>query len=106
MNDQALIQLALDALENHTAIKHPQQRAYRDDAIDALRARLAQHSEMDAAIAAGDGTLHGAIDYWQKKAMREWKGLTSAERKTLWNLSTKPMHFAELVEAKLREKNA
>ena len=38
-------------------------------------------------------------------AEREWKGLTSAERKTLWNLSTKPMHFAELIEAKLKEKN-
>ena len=34
--------LALDALENHTAIKHPQQRAYRDEAVDALRAALAQ----------------------------------------------------------------
>lgn len=33
-------QQALDALENHTAIKHPQQRAYRDDAIEALRAAL------------------------------------------------------------------
>ena len=32
--------LALDALENHTAIKHPQQRHYRDRAIDALRAAL------------------------------------------------------------------
>lgn len=36
---------------------------------------------------------------------KPWKGLTSAERKTLWNLSTKPMHFAELIEAKLKEKN-
>lgn len=32
--------LALDALEHHTAIKHPQQRHYRDEAIDALRAAL------------------------------------------------------------------
>ena len=31
---------ALDALENHTAIKHPQQISYRDDAIAALRAAL------------------------------------------------------------------
>ena len=34
------MKLALDALENHTAIKHPQQRYYRDRAIDALRAAL------------------------------------------------------------------
>lgn len=33
-------QQALDALENHTAIMHPTQRAYRDDAIEALRAAL------------------------------------------------------------------
>jgi hypothetical protein len=29
--------VALDALENHSAIKHPQQAHYRDRAIDALR---------------------------------------------------------------------
>jgi hypothetical protein len=40
------------------------------------------------------------------KMRRPWKGLTSAERKTLWNLSVKPMHFAEMIEAKLKEKNA
>lgn len=31
---------ALEALENHTAIKHPQQIHYRDAAIEALRAAL------------------------------------------------------------------
>ena len=30
-------EMALDALENHTAIKHPQQAHYRDSAIEALR---------------------------------------------------------------------
>jgi hypothetical protein len=38
--DEALLRQALDALENHTAIKHPQQIHYRDSAIDALRERL------------------------------------------------------------------
>ena len=33
---------ALEALENHTAIKHPQQRHYRDSAIDALRTAIEQ----------------------------------------------------------------
>jgi len=41
-------QQALDALENHTAIKHPQQRAYRDDAIEALRAALQDDPFKDA----------------------------------------------------------
>jgi hypothetical protein len=38
--DEALLRQALDALENHTAIKHPQQRYYREAAIAALRERL------------------------------------------------------------------
>ena len=33
---------ALEALENHTAIKHPQQRHYRDEAMDALRLAIEQ----------------------------------------------------------------
>ena len=41
-----------------------------DKAITALRNRLAQNLEMDEAIAAGDGTLHGAIDYWQERALK------------------------------------
>ena len=41
-----------------------------DKAITALRDRLAQNREMDEAIAAGDGTLHGAIDYWQERALK------------------------------------
>jgi hypothetical protein len=39
---RATVEQALEALENHTAIKHPQQRSYRDAAIAALRAALAQ----------------------------------------------------------------
>jgi hypothetical protein len=92
------MQQALDALESECD-------ATKFGAGEALRARLAQHSEMNDAIAAGDGTLHGAIDYWQKKAQREWQGLTTAERKALWNVTKKPSEFAEMVEAKLKEKN-
>jgi len=36
---------------------------------------------------------------------REWQGLTTAERKALWNVTKKPSEFAEMVEAKLKEKN-
>ena len=42
MTDQEAMRLALDALENHTAIKHPQQMHYRDTAIEALRQALEQ----------------------------------------------------------------
>ena len=36
---------ALEALENHTAIKHPQQIYYRDAAIESLRAAIEQAAE-------------------------------------------------------------
>ena len=39
---QEALKLALDALENHTAIKHPQQIYYRDQAITAIKEALAQ----------------------------------------------------------------
>ena len=38
--DVDLLRQALDVLENHTAIKHPQQIYYRDSAIAALKERL------------------------------------------------------------------
>lgn len=63
MTDRELMQQALEALD---AYSWEQVQA----ATAALRERLAQHSEMDKAIAAGDGTLHGAIDYWQEEARR------------------------------------
>ena len=34
---QEALKLALDALENHTAIKHPQQIYYRDKVITAIK---------------------------------------------------------------------
>ena len=46
MKNEAL-KLALDALENHTAIKHPQQIHYRDQAITAIKEALAQPNEFN-----------------------------------------------------------
>jgi hypothetical protein len=42
---QEALKLALEALENHTAIKHPQQIYYRDKAITAIKEALAQTQE-------------------------------------------------------------
>lgn len=39
------------------------------------------------------------------QAKREWQGLTTAERKALWNTTKKPSEFGLLIEAKLRAKN-
>jgi len=63
MTDRELMQQALEALDSD----NPDIQLRTSIA---LRARLAQSSEMDEAIAAGDGTLHGAIDYWQERALK------------------------------------
>ena len=62
-------EMALDALENHTAIKHPQQRQYRDDAIEALRQALAQPEQEPVAYV----TIEPAIDGdWRKCPSIKW----------------------------------
>jgi hypothetical protein len=45
---QEALKLALDALENHTAIKHPQQIHYRDKAITAIKEALAKEKTLQA----------------------------------------------------------
>jgi uncharacterized coiled-coil DUF342 family protein len=40
-----------------------------------------------------------------KKLKKEWQSLTTAETKALWNATKKPAEFAEMLQAKLREKN-
>lgn len=36
---------------------------------------------------------------------KEWRGLSTAETKVLWNLTKKPREYAQMIEAKLREYN-
>ena len=54
-------------------------------------------------IVANDGALCGICVSLKK--MREWQGLTTAEIKALWNATKKPTEFAEMLQAKLKEKN-
>jgi hypothetical protein len=81
---------ALDALENHTAIKHPQQTHYRDAAIGALRAAIEQYDQTSLelceecgwkALIPGDGCLVCA----RQKAPRQWVELTDDEARALVN---------------------
>jgi hypothetical protein len=39
------------------------------------------------------------------QAKRDWRGLSTAETKVLWNLTKKPTEYAKAIEAKLRERN-
>ena len=80
MNDRKLMEMALDVLDNHTAIKHIQQIAYRDEAINALCKRLEQP---------------------------DWVGLTDkdiAKLRCAGAHSVSDKDFA-LIETRLREKN-
>ena len=72
MTDRELMQQALKALDwiSRANAMDYEYRIKANEVLPALRERLAQNLEMDEAIAAGDGTLHGAIDYWQERALK------------------------------------
>ena len=89
--DRELMQQALDALEAMQSYAAAEKKGLRicDEAIEALRARLAQPEQ-------------------------EWQGLTDEEIKTLWDdhiipvfnkQGISPFVFARAIEAKLKEKN-
>ena len=94
MTDRELMQMALDALntcgedEWHTDDDFVVAQVYDDQKINeariVLRARLARVDE----------------------PQNEWRGLTTAERKVMWMAADTKMEFAELIEAKLKEKNS
>jgi hypothetical protein len=78
----AVMKQALEALENHTAIKHPQQRYYRDAAIDALRQAIEQAEQAQpVAWIWKDGTITADPD----RADGTWTPLYTAlpQRKPL-----------------------
>ena len=41
----------------------------------------------------------------EEKPVAEWKELSTAEIKALWNVTKKPSEFASLLLAKVKEKN-
>jgi hypothetical protein len=80
MTDRELMQQALDALISLASDIDGNLTNKEEHTIEALRKRLSEPE-------------------------REWKGLTTAESKALWNVTKKPSEFGEMVEAKLKEKN-
>ena len=123
---QEALKLALEALENHTAIKHPQQIYYRDKAITALRKALAQEQE-PVAWRWGIKKLNGSYEWryslnktksnsvplYTQPPQRTWVGLDDDELTEAWHWGgcdphIEGAHFKALYqyfEAKLKDKN-
>ena len=80
MTDRELLQQALGALISLASDIDGNLTNKEEHTIEALRKRLHQPD-------------------------REWKGLTTAETKILWNLTKKPSEYATAIESKLKEKN-
>ncbi len=129
MNMIETIKIMLDALENHTAIKHPQQIHYRDRAIEAGRQAIAEAEKHEVSqepvmgvevkrIASGgfvgnvwwihenlqEGVFHL---YTHPQPKREWVELTDEEidkthETQVWDARRS---YARAIEAKLKEKN-
>ena len=112
---QEALKLALDALENHTAIKHPQQIYYRDKAITAIKEALAQPEQEPFGYFKAEPfgwtdcaeSDVGAIALYQTPPRRTWVGLTDDEQQQAyeqwqdegWGV------FYNAIEAKLKQKN-
>ena len=112
---QEALKLALDALENHTAIKHPQQIYYRDKAITAIKEALAQPEQEPFGYFKAEPfgwtdcaeSDVGAIALYQTPPRRTWVGLTDDEQQQAyeqwqdegWGV------FYNAIEAKLKKKN-
>ena len=123
---QEALKLALDALENHTAIKHPQQIHYRDKAITAIKEALAQ-PEQEPVVWVSEDVCEGQyIDgrprkiWWECSTgvgtafyttppQRTWVGLTDEEIaqgcKESWVTEQAWQSAVWWAEAKLEEKN-
>jgi len=115
----------VDALENHSAIKHPQQIHYRDAAIEAGKQAIAElESQEPVATVTSETGADITMSWWHEPALpmgtklfthppqRTWVGLTDEEIDVIdeatWDEDHKSwgIHdFAKAIEAKLKENN-
>jgi hypothetical protein len=79
---------ALDALENHTAIKHPQQMHYWESAVDALRQAIEQAEKI---VASNYPNSHQPVA-WIKEQELAYMSAAAGIGETQWktNLGLKP----------------
>jgi hypothetical protein len=69
-----------------------------------LRTRLAQ-PESEPMAWMHDQKVGFNVPLYTAPPHREWQTLTSTERKVLWKSANNPKEYADLLEAKLKEKN-
>ena len=110
---QEALKLALEALENHTAIKHPQQIYYRDKAITAIKEALAQLEQEPFGYFKAEPfgwtdcaeSDVGAIALYQTPPRRTWVGLKDEEKQESYYKIDLWSECIAFIEAKLKEKN-
>jgi hypothetical protein len=126
MNHKEVMQMALDALETHAKQYPHMVKGYTVDAVQALRAALAQPEPKPVAwttdlefdydteiIPAKEkgrlGTSTNDIPLYTAPPQREWQGLTDEEAggimEDLNAYGTRLDEYAKAIEAKIKEKN-
>jgi len=116
MTDKKVMQMALDALETHAKQYPHMSKGYTVDAVEALRAALAQpEPEPVAWIYSPTGTLFDIcpqdadegefLPLYTAPPKKEWVGLTDAEAMEIEDKSPDIRWAIIQAEAKLKEKN-
>ena len=113
----------VDVLENHSAIKHPQQIHYRDAAIEVGKQAIAELESQEPVAYLCEPDENGLFGLptpdkgckdcfpVYRHPQRTWVGLTDDEIEKVWqNVETSDFQdcvqpFAQAIEAKLKEKN-
>ena len=109
-------QQALEALEHHSAIKHPQQIHYRDTAIAALKAALEQQQVAPPPEWPLIKNILAVFGLDAIAFVAEWKAAQRKELSASEILNMMPsaipaeydgplMEFARAIEAKIKERN-
>jgi hypothetical protein len=115
MTDKEVMQMALDALETHAEHYPHMVKGYTVDAVQALRAALAQPEPKPVAFVVYDSESNDIV--WAEAGMhlkqntplytappqREWQGLTDEEIHVI--IRDAPLSIFRAIEAKLKEKN-
>lgn len=94
--------VAAVALRAQLAQPEPEPVAWASENVIPLRGLADNHACLLTPFKCAANT----VPLYTAPPQREWQGLTSSERKVLWLAANNPTEFGEMLEAKLKEKNA